>query len=105
MGSAYFRVWDGSPDKSELLMAMVRGDIVNENVSSQLTDFIQSRLVDGTKGRCCGRFRDRTQSRLRISRLISGVPLLAGADTAVVIGIIAPAIPENLAPHAGSRSP
>lgn len=109
---AYLRAWEGPPDESEPLMAMLRGAIVNENASKQLADFIQSRLLDGAKG---GAGNDSEVSLraglasamlvgLVTSRRIIGVPLLTGADTAAIVRIIAPAIQEILAPHAVSRT-
>ncbi|OYU72288.1 MAG: TetR family transcriptional regulator, partial [Burkholderiales bacterium PBB5] len=45
---AYLAAWEGSPEESEPLMAMLRGALVNEQAREQLRDFIQSRLVAGT---------------------------------------------------------
>lgn len=108
---AYLQAWEGSPEESEPLMAMLRGAIVNENASRQLADFIQSRLVDGASGSTA----DDSETALRAglasamlvglvtSRRIIGVPLLTGADTATIVRIIAPAIQEILVPLAGDR--
>ncbi|WP_051388886.1 TetR/AcrR family transcriptional regulator [Arthrobacter sp. 35W] len=109
---AYLQAWEGSPEESEPLMAMLRGAIVNENASRQLADFIQSRLVDGATGRTA----DDSETSLRAglasamlvglvtSRRIIGVPLLTGADAETIVRITAPAIQEILAPHADRRS-
>src|SRR3984957_14907186 len=48
---AYLGVWEGAPQDSEPLMAMLRGAIVNEQANTQLRDFIQARLLDGLKVR------------------------------------------------------
>ena len=110
---AYLQAWEGSPEESEPLMAMLRGAIVNENASTQLADFIQSRLVHGSSGRAA----DESEAALRAglasamlvglvtSRRIIGVPLLTGADTEVIVRIIAPVIQEILAPRDSRRSP
>lgn len=110
---AYLQAWEGSPEESEPLMAMLRGAIVNENASTQLADFIQSRLVHGS----CGRAAAESEAALRAglasamlvglvtSRRIIGVPLLTGADTEVIVRIVAPVIQEILAPRDSRRSP
>ena len=84
---AYLQAWEGPPEDSEPLMAMLRGAIVNENASTQLADFIQSRLVDGASGRTA----DDSETALRAglasamlvglvtSRRIIGVPLLTAS--------------------------
>ncbi|MFT2817140.1 TetR family transcriptional regulator [Leifsonia sp. A12D58] len=107
---AYLQAWEGAPEDSEPLMAMLRGAIVNDNASSQLADFIQSRLLEGAQGRAA----DDSETALRAglasamlvglvtSRRIIGVPLLTEADTAAIVRISAPAIQEILVP--GSRS-
>ncbi|MGO7983554.1 hypothetical protein ACC691_37545, partial [Rhizobium johnstonii] len=48
---AYLSAWEGAPEESHPLMAMLRGAIVNDNASAQLADFIQSRLLTGTSAR------------------------------------------------------
>ncbi|MDQ0850680.1 hypothetical protein QFZ65_002618 [Arthrobacter sp. B3I9] len=45
---AYLSAWEGPPEESEPLMAMLRGAIVNDKGVGQLREFIQARLVDGT---------------------------------------------------------
>ncbi|MET4060986.1 AcrR family transcriptional regulator [Arthrobacter sp. UYP6] len=109
---AYLQAWEGAPEDSEPLMAMLRGAIVNNNASTQLADFIQSRLLDGTRGRAA----DDSDTALRaglassmlvglvISRRVIGVPLLSRADTAAIVRIAAPAIQEILAPPANNRT-
>jgi AcrR family transcriptional regulator len=103
---AYLMAWEGAPDESQPLMAMLRGAIVNENASAQLRDFIQSRLVDGLSTRT----EPEPDAALRaglaaamlvglvMSRRIIGVPMLATADTDTVIAILAPAIQQILVP-------
>ncbi|PYI65959.1 TetR/AcrR family transcriptional regulator [Arthrobacter livingstonensis] len=102
---AYLQAWEGSAEESEPLMAMLRGAIVNNAASTQLADFIQSRLVCGTKDR----IGDDAESALRAglasamlvglvtSRRIIGVPLLAEADAETLIRVVGPAIQKILA--------
>lgn len=104
---AYLRAWNGPPDESEPLMAMLRGAIVNENASVQLADFIQSRLLGGTSDRADSApdvaLRAGLASSMLVgivtSRRIIGVPLLVAADTEKLVGVLAPAIQEILAPR------
>lgn len=108
---AYLQAWEGLPEDSEPLMAMLRGAIVNENASTQLADFIQSRLLEGTRSRSVTDSETALRAGLASSMLVGlvtsrriiGVPLLAGADTATIIRIIAPAVQEILAPHPAIR--
>lgn len=102
---AFFQAWEGSPEESEPLMAMLRGAIVNENASAQLRDFIQARLLEGT--------RDRTDTDAAqraglvfsmlvgvvVSRRVIGVTALAETDLEDLVIALAPAIQEVLAPR------
>lgn len=106
---AYLQAWEGTPEDSEPLMAMLRGAIVNHGASTQLADFIQSRLLAGTEGQKAGEpdaaLRAGLASSMLVglvtSRRIINVPLLSGADTAEVVRIVAPAIQEILVPGLG----
>ena len=99
---AYLQAWEGAPEESEPLMAMLRGAIVNEHASAQLRDFIQSRLVHGMHGRG-----DDSMLRAGLaaamlvgvitSRRIIGVPILVAADTDTLVKTIGPAIQHLLA--------
>lgn len=94
---AYLDAWEGSDDEREPLMAMLRGAIVNEHAAEQLRAFIQSRLLHGMGDRG-------DDAMLRaglvasmligviVSRRIVGVPVLAEADTDVLIATLAPAV-------------
>lgn len=97
---AFLGVWEGDARDSEPLMAMLRGAIVNEQAGEQLREFIQARLLDGTRSRPG----DPDEAALRaglassmlvgivVGRRIVGVPILAGADSETLIERIAPAI-------------
>ncbi|MGN5734674.1 TetR/AcrR family transcriptional regulator [Arthrobacter psychrochitiniphilus] len=110
---AYLQAWEGAPEDSEPLMAMLRGAIVNDDASTQLADFIQSRLIAGaTDGNSCdseGALRAGLASAMLVgivtSRRIIGVPLLTGASSETIIRLAGPAIQELLAPHALSTAP
>lgn len=103
---AFLQAWEGPPEVSEPLMAMLRGAIVNEQARQQLRDFIQFRLQAGTQGR------DGTDAGLRVglaaallvgmvtSRRVIGVPALAAADVEDLVRIVAPAIQQVLVPTA-----
>jgi AcrR family transcriptional regulator len=101
---AYLEVWDGDPEDSEPLMAMLRGAIVNAQAGSQLREFIQARLLEGMG---TGRVDD-PDAALRaglassmlvglvVGRRIVGVPILAEADTETLVALVAPAIQRVL---------
>ena len=101
---ASLMAWEGPPEDSEPLMAMLRGAIANESASEQLRDFLQSRLRHGTKGRA-----DR-DAALRaglastmlvgviVGRRVIGVPTLAAADTEQLVALLGPAIQQILVP-------
>ncbi len=98
---AYLAAWEGSAEESQPLMAMLRGAIVNEQASAQLREFIQSRLVHGTKGRGSDTMlRAGVAAAMLIgvitSRRIIGVPALANAQTERLIATVAPAIQHVL---------
>ena len=103
---AYLSAWEGSPEQSEPLMAMLRGAIVNEQASEHLRDFIQSRLLHGAQAGTGpdAALRAGLASSMLVgivtSRCIIGVPLLVAADTEALVGIVAPAIQQILVPRA-----
>ena len=45
---AYLTAWEGPPEESEPLMAMLRGAKTNDQARTQLRELIQFRLVHGT---------------------------------------------------------
>ena len=104
MVRAYISAWEGVPEESEPLMAMLRGAIVNDRASSQLRDFIQSRLVDGTRGqvRADAGLRAGLAAAMLVgvitNRRIIGVPVLAAADIEELVAVLAPAIQQVLMP-------
>lgn len=113
---AYLGAWEGSPDESEPLMAMLRGAVTNESACAQLREFIQSRLVHGTGAGTGGGTDDDAMLRAGLaaamlvgivtSRRIIGVPVLVAADTERLVATVGPAIQRVLvgAAPTGSRS-
>jgi AcrR family transcriptional regulator len=100
---AYLEAWEGAPEESEPLMAMLRGAIVNERASTQLREFIQSRLMHGMSGRGDdATLRAGLAASMLIgiitSRRIIGVPVLASADTDTLVATAGPAIQQLLGP-------
>jgi len=98
---AYLAAWEGAPEQSQPLTAMLRGAIVNVNAIARLRDFIQARL---THGQHANQRRRHASCRLASSRLvgiISGrriiaVPTLAAADTEELVAVLGPAIQQIL---------
>ncbi len=96
--------WEGPPEDSEPLMAMLRGAIANESASEQLRDFLQSRLQHGTKGRgdADAALRAGLASTMLVGvivgRRVIGVPTLAAADTEHLVALLGPAIQRILVP-------
>ena len=101
---AHLEVWEGPPEDSEPLMAMLRGAIGNERAGSQLREFIQARLLDamGAEG---GNAADAALRAglassmlvgIVVGRRLVGVPILAEADTETLVAMVAPAIQSVL---------
>jgi AcrR family transcriptional regulator len=101
---ALLEAWDGTPEESEPLMAMLRGAIVNEQAGAQLREFIQARLLDAMDSRRAEHPDADLRAGLAASMLIGvivgrrlvGVPVLAGADTETLVTMLAPAIQRVL---------
>lgn len=103
---AFLEAWEGSPEESEPLMAMLRAGVVNEQAGTQLRDFIQARLIDGAGASSS----DRQDAALRaglvssmlvgivVGRRLVGVPILAEADVETLVTVVAPAIQSVLTP-------
>jgi AcrR family transcriptional regulator len=101
---AHLEVWEGAPEDSEPLMAMLRGAIGNEQAGSQLREFIQARLLDamGAEG---GNAPDAALRAGLASSMLVGivvgrrlvrVPILTEADTETLVALVAPAIQRVL---------
>ena len=101
---AYLEVWEGVPEDSEPLMAMLRGAIVNEQAGTQLREFIQARLLEGMG---TGPVDDPDAALraglassmlvgLTVGRRLVGVPILANAEVETLVRLAAPAIQSVL---------
>lgn len=103
---SFLAAWEGSPQISEPLMAMLRGAIVHDVARDQLREFIQARLLEGVRGRAAG---DESELAMRtglvsamlvgvvMGRRVIGVPTLADADPEQIVGVLAPAVQRILA--------
>ena len=102
---ASLAAWEGPPEDSEPLMAMLRGAIANESASEQLRDFLQSRLRHGTEGRTDedAALRAGLASTMLVGvivgRRVIGVPTLAAADPEQLVALLGPAIQQILVPQ------
>lgn len=100
---AYLAAWEGPAAESEPLMAMLRGAIVNQQASEQLSEFIQSRLIEhaGSPDADDAALRAGLASAMLVgivtSRRIIGVPMLIDTDADELVRVVAPAIQQILA--------
>lgn len=100
---AYLDVWEGAPQDSEPLMAMLRGAIGNDHARAQLREFIQARLLDGVGSRAVDNdaaVRAGLASSMLVGiivgRRIVGVPTLANLDRETLVALVSPAIQSVL---------
>lgn len=101
---AFLQAWEGAPEESEPLLAMLRGALVNEQARQQLRDYVESRLLNGARegaGPDAGLRGGLALSMLVgivVGRQILRMPLLTGADRETMIAIVSPAIQHTLVP-------
>jgi len=97
---AFLDLWEGPPQDSEPLLAMLRAAISNEHASAQLRAFFQSRLLD-VIGPKLGNDSDATTRAgfasamlvgVIVGRRIVQVPALAKEDQASVVRLVGPSI-------------
>lgn len=95
---AFLGVWDGDPQDSEPLLAMLRAAISNEQATAQLREFIQARLTDALGRDHATRVGVASSMLvgLIVGRRIVQVPALVDEDTESLIAIIAPALQSIL---------
>ncbi|WP_372459734.1 TetR/AcrR family transcriptional regulator [Mycobacterium intracellulare] len=101
---AFLDVWEGAPQDSEPLMAMLRGAIVNDHASAQLREFIQARLIEAISSLSTHHDDAALRAGLASSMLVGvivgrrliGVPVLAKADPEALVALVAPAIHDVL---------
>jgi AcrR family transcriptional regulator len=97
-------VWEGDQPDGRALRAALRGAIANEGAAELLRDFIQSRLIDGTRELtdADATFRAGLASSLLIgvvvARSIIEVPTLVEAEMEKIISALSPAIQQLLVP-------
>ena len=102
---AFLQAWEGVPEESEPLMAMLRGAMVNEQARDQLREFIQSRLLAGTHAHrdADAALRAGLVASLLVGmvtgRKIIGVPILVAAEVETLVMIVAPGIQSILVPQ------
>ncbi|MDM2349434.1 transcriptional regulator [Mycobacteroides abscessus subsp. abscessus] len=104
---AYLNSWDGAPQESEPLLALLRGAIAQEGAAVKLRDFIQARLTAGVEVTQPG---DSDEALLRaclaasmligvvVGRRIVGLPALQEHDIEALTTRLAPAIQTVLTP-------
>lgn len=99
---AFLGVWEGDPQESEPLMAMLRGAIANEQANAQLREFLQARLLDLAGSRVADEAALRAGLAssmlvgLVVGRRIVGVPVLADAERERLVTLVAPAVQSVL---------
>lgn len=100
---AYLEAWEGAAPESEALMAMLRGAITNQQAAERLREFLQSRLVNGTRGRSDedAALRAGLAASMLVgivtARQVIGVPVLVAADREQLVATVGPAISQLLA--------
>lgn len=101
---AFLEAWEGAPEESEPLMAMLRNAMVNEQARHHLRDFIESRLMAGGSESLDPDARLRAGLALSMlvglvtGRQIIGVPVLAAANRETLVAMVGPAIQHILVP-------
>jgi AcrR family transcriptional regulator len=101
---AFLQAWEGAPEESEPLMAMLRNAMVNEQARQHLRDYIESRLMTGGSESLGPDARLRAGLALSMlvglvtGRQIIGVPVLAAANRETLVAMLAPAIQHTLLP-------
>lgn len=110
---AYLSVWEGAPEDSEPLMAMLRGAIVNERAREQLREFIQARLLVAVESSSLGAHDAALRAGLASSMLVGivvgrrvvGVPELTEAKIERLVALAAPGIQSVLTAGAPPTDP
>ena len=101
---AYLGVWEGAPEDSEPLMAMLRGAIVNDQAREQLREFIQARLLLAVESSSLEPEEAALRAGLASSMLVGivvgrrvvGVEELAQASVERLVALAAPGIQSVL---------
>ncbi|WP_448681174.1 TetR/AcrR family transcriptional regulator [Pseudomonas nicosulfuronedens] len=104
---AFIQAWDGAPEESQPLMAMLRNAMMNEQARLHLRDYIESRLSSGGSESLGADARLRAGLALSMlvgvitGRQIIGVPVLAQAEPETLVQMLAPGIQQVLLPASG----
>ncbi|MFF3442045.1 TetR family transcriptional regulator [Streptosporangium sp. NPDC002721] len=110
---AFLQIWDGDSSDSEPLLAMLRGAITNEQAASQLSEFIQARLLTEVRPD----LHDDPATRIRVGlassmlvgvivgRRLVRVPTLVDVDPEALVELITPAVQAVLAGAPKTASP
>ncbi|MCY1144519.1 TetR family transcriptional regulator [Actinoplanes sp. Pm04-4] len=97
---AYLELWEGDPDDSEPLLAMLRSAIANEQAAEHLRQFVQARLLEGISARLPGDPTAAVRAGLAstmligvvVGRRIVRVPVLVEQEREALVGFLAPGI-------------
>ncbi|WP_344095811.1 TetR family transcriptional regulator [Microbacterium deminutum] len=91
---AFFAIWEGDPQDSEPLLAMLRGAIGNERATAQLGAFLQARLKHtlGPDQAVRVGIASAMLVGIVVGRRIVQIPALAKQDAETLIAVIAPAL-------------
>ncbi|GAB3109544.1 hypothetical protein GCM10027217_36250 [Pseudomaricurvus hydrocarbonicus] len=104
----FLQAWDGAPEESEPLMAMLRNAMVHAQARDQLRAYIESRLMAGDSTSLGPDARLRAGVALSMlvglvtGRQIIGVPMLTAVDQETLVAMAAPAIQNILLPAKGT---
>ena len=96
----FLDLWEGPPQDSEPLLAMLRAAISNEHAAAQLRDFVQTRLVEVIGPKLQGRPDAMMRAGLASSMLVGvivgrrvvQIPALADEDQGAIVRMVGPAI-------------
>jgi AcrR family transcriptional regulator len=97
---AYLELWEGDPDDSEPLLAMLRSAIANEQAAEHLRQFVQARLLEGISARLPGDPTAAVRAGLAstmligvvVGRRIVRVPVLVEQEREALVAFLAPGI-------------
>ena len=91
---AFFGVWEGEPQDSEPMLAMLRSAVTNEQATIQLRGFLQARLTSalGAENALRVGVASSMLVGLVVGRDIVQVPALVEAETESLVALIAPSL-------------
>jgi AcrR family transcriptional regulator len=91
---AFFGVWEGPPEDSEPLLAMLRGALSNEQATAQLSGFLQARITValGVENTLRVGLAASMLVGVVVGRRIVRVPALVNEELDSLVALIAPAL-------------